>query len=53
MKFTHTRDDGTKIEFDLSDDLTIDQILEHFQAFMIAVGYHIPIDECLVFEKME
>jgi hypothetical protein len=54
MKFSRQCDrTGTKIEFELGDESTLDEVFEEFQNFLRACGYVIPYDEVITSAKMD
>lgn len=54
MKFINDcKTTNTIIEFTLDQDVTLDEVLEHFQNFLRASGYVIDYNQCLVFEDMD
>ena len=53
MKFSRWDKNGTKIEMEVYDESTIDEVLEEFQNFLRACGYVIEYNKCLVLEDMD
>lgn len=53
MKFSRWDENGTKIEMEVHDESTIDEVLEEFQNFLRACGYVIEYNQCLVLEDMD
>jgi len=53
MKFIQESDNGTKIEVEVHEDSTIDEVLEEFQNFLRGCGYVIDYNQCLVLENMD
>ena len=53
MKFSRWDENGTKIEMEVHDESTIDEVLEEFQNFLRACGYVIEYNQCLVLENMD
>jgi len=53
MKFSRCNDNGTKIEMEVHDESTIDEVLEEFQNFLRACGYVIEYNQCLILEDMD
>ena len=53
MKFSRCSDDGTRIEVEISDHSTIDEVLEEFQNFLRGCGYAIEYAQCLTFVDMD
>ena len=53
MKFSRWDENGTKIEMEVHDESTIDEVLEEFQNFLRACGYVIDYNQCLVLEDMD
>ena len=52
MKFTHQHSDGTKIEMEMAEHSSMDEVLDEFQNFLRACGYVIEYNQCLVLENM-
>ena len=53
MKFSRWNENGTKIEMEIHDESTIDEVFEEFQNFLRACGYVIDYNQCLVLEDMD
>ena len=53
MKFIQHRDDGTKIEVELHEHSTLNEVLEEFQNFLRACGYTIEYDKVLDLVEMD
>ena len=53
MKFSRGDANGTKIEMEVHNESTIDEVLEEFQNFLRACGYVIEYNQCLVLEDMD
>ena len=53
MKFSRWDENGTKIEMEVHDESTIDEVLEEFQNFLRACGYVINYDQCLSIGEYE
>ena len=53
MKFTHQHSDGTKIEIEMAEHASIDNVLEEFQNFLRACGYTIEYNKVLTIEDMD
>ena len=53
MKFSRCRDTGTKIEIEVDDHLTMDEVLDEFQNFLRGCGYVIEYNQCLTFVDMD
>lgn len=53
MKFIQHRKDGASIEFEISDNSTLDEVLDSFQAFLRGCGYYIDYDKIIIIEKMD
>jgi hypothetical protein len=47
MKFSRCSDNGTKIEIEVADHSTIDEVLDEFQNFLRGCGYVIADKQCL------
>jgi len=47
MKFSRSNEHGTKIEMEVHDHSTLDEILDAFQAFLRACGYTIEYNKVL------
>jgi hypothetical protein len=45
MKFSRTGTDGTRIEMEVHDESTIDEVLDEFKNFLRACGYVINYNE--------
>jgi hypothetical protein len=53
MKFSRWDENGTKIEMEVHDDITLDEVLEEFQNFLRACGYVIEYNKVLTIEDMD
>ena len=53
MKFSRWDENGTKIEMEIHDESTIDEVLEEFQNFLRACGYVIEYNQCLILEDID
>jgi len=53
MKFTHQHSDGTKIEIEMAEHASMDNVLEEFQNFLRACGYTIEYNKVLTIEDMD
>ena len=53
MKFSRLDENGTKIEMEVHDDITLDEVLEEFQNFLRACGYVIEYNKVLTIEDMD
>lgn len=53
MKFSRQDQYGTKIEMEVHDDSTLDDVLEGFQNFLRACGYVIEYNKVLTIEDMD
>ena len=53
MKFSRGDENDTKIQMEVHDESTIDEVLEEFQNFLRACGYVIEYNQCLVLEDMD
>ena len=53
MKFSRWNENGTKIEMEVHDESTIDEVLEEVQNFLRACGYVIDYNQCLILEDMD
>ena len=53
MKFSRWDENGTKVEMEVHDESTIDEVLEEFQNFLRACGYVIEYNQCLILEDMD
>lgn len=53
MKFSRWDENGTKIEMEVHDDSTLDEVLEEFQNFLRACGYVIEYNKVLTIEDMD
>ena len=53
MKFSRWDENGTKIEMEVHDECTLDEVLEEFQNFLRACGYVIEYDKVLTIEDMD
>lgn len=47
MKFSKTASDGSTIEMTISNEATLDQVFESFQAFLRGCGYVIEYNQVL------
>lgn len=53
MKFSRWDENGTKIEMDVHDESTLNEVLEEFTNFLRACGYVIEYNEVLTIEDMD
>ena len=53
MKFIKERGDGHRIEFEISDDSTLDKVFEEFENFLRGAGYVIEYDKILDLVKRD
>jgi hypothetical protein len=53
MKFSKHSEDGTKIEMEVPDASTLDEILDNFQLFLRACGYVIEYNKVLDIVDMD
>jgi len=53
MKFSRWNEQGTKIEMEVHDESTLDEVLEEFQNFLRACGYVIEYNKVLTIEDMD
>jgi hypothetical protein len=53
MKFSRWNEHGTKVEMEVHDDSTLDEILEEFQNFLRACGYTIEYNKVLDIVDMD
>ena len=53
MKFIQHQDNETKIEMEIDNHSSLDEVLYEFQNFLRACGYMIEYDKCLVLENMD
>ena len=53
MKFSRHDISGTKIEMEVHDDITLDEVLEEFQNFLRACGYVIEYNKVLDIVEMD
>ena len=53
MKFTHQHSDGTKIEMEMLEHASMDEVLEEFQNFLRACGYVIEYNRVLDLVDMD
>ena len=53
MKFSRWDENGTKIEMEVHDESTLDEVLEEFQNFLRACGYVIEYNKVLTIEDMD
>jgi hypothetical protein len=53
MKFSRCSDNGTRIEVEIPDHSTIDEVLDEFQNFLRGCGYVIEYNQCLTFVDMD
>ena len=53
MKFTHQHSDGTKIEMEMAEHASLDDVLDEFQNFLRACGYTIEYNKVLTIEDMD
>jgi hypothetical protein len=47
MKFSRTSTDGTRIEMEVRDESTIDEVLDEFKNFLRACGYLIKYNKVI------
>jgi|TARA_R110001592_G_scaffold3446_1_gene19367 hypothetical protein len=52
MKFSKNIN-GTKIEMEIDNHASLDDVLEEFQNFLRACGYIIEYNQCLILEDMD
>ena len=53
MKFSRWDEHGTKIEMEVHDDSTLDEVLEEFQNFLRACGYTIEYNRVIAMVNMD
>ena len=53
MKFSRWNEHGTKVEIDVYDHSTLDEVLEEFQNFLRACGYVIEYNKVLDIVDMD
>lgn len=53
MKFSKSAEQGTKIEMEVHDESTLDEVLEEFQNFLRACGYVIEYNKVLDIVNMD
>jgi hypothetical protein len=53
MKFIKHQDNGTKIEIEMAEHASMDNVLEEFQNFLRACGYIIEYNKVLTIEDMD
>jgi hypothetical protein len=53
MKFSRCSDNGTKIEIEMSEHASMDEVLDEFQNFLRGCGYVIEYNQCLTFVDMD
>ena len=53
MKFIQHQDNGTKIEIEIDNHASLDDVLDEFQNFLRACGYTIEYNQCLVLDNMD
>jgi len=57
MKFSksdrYANQDRTKIEMEVHDESTLDEVLVEFQNFLRACGYVIEYNQCLILEDID
>ena len=53
MKFIQHQDNGTKIEIEIDNHASLDDVLDEFQNFLRACGYVIEYNQCLVLENID
>jgi hypothetical protein len=53
MRFSRYNEHGTKVEVEVHDESTLDEVLEEFQNFLRACGYVIEYDKVLDFVDMD
>jgi hypothetical protein len=53
MKFIKCSDDGTRIEVEIHNHSTLDEVLDEFQNFLRACGYVIEYNKVLCIADMD
>jgi len=53
MKFIKHQDNGTKIEMEIDNHASLDNVLDEFQNFLRACGYTIEYNQVLTIEDMD
>lgn len=53
MKFSRWDEQGTKIEMEVHDESTLDEVIEEFQNFLRACGYVIEYNKVLDIVNMD
>jgi|TARA_R110001592_G_scaffold258180_1_gene521940 hypothetical protein len=53
MKFIKHQDNGTKIEMEIDNHASLDNVLDEFQNFLRACGYTIEYSKALIIEDMD
>ena len=53
MKFIKCSDDGTRIEVEIHNHSTLDEVLDEFQNFLRACGYVIEYNKVLYIADMD
>ena len=53
MKFIKHQDNGTKIEMEIDNYASLDDVLDEFQNFLRACGYTIGYSKALIIEDMD
>jgi len=53
MKFSRWNEHGTKVDVEVHDESTLDEVLEEFQNFLRACGYVIEYNQVLTIEDMD
>jgi hypothetical protein len=53
MKFSRGKVNETKIDFEVDDYSTLDEVLEEFQNFLRGCGYVIEYNQCLTIVDMD
>ena len=53
MKFIKHQDNGTKIEMEIDNHASLDNVLDEFQNFLRACGYTIDYNKVLTIEDMD
>lgn len=53
MRFSRESHNGVKTTVEVSDDMTLDEVLDEFQKFLLACGYVIEFDKVLTVVSMD
>ena len=53
MKFSRWNEHGTKVEMEVHDESTLDEVLDNFQLFLRACGYVIEYNKTLDLVDMD